>query len=643
LNLTERQFQITKRILTDVEQITSRHLSDIYRVSTRAIRYDLDVIEYNVTKQGLKLLRSRTSGMTIEGDDQHKKALLAVIEDNIFNIDFPSLVATYLLLNSTLTVMRLADELQVSRNKIIQSLDKVEKLLANAGLSLDRRSSIGIRVQGTENQIRMAKFKLNPLIGDDIESYFAKKLSYYQEDKIINAIRAYQKETAIQFSDQGSKELILTLCYQQLRISQGHGIVYDYDETKKAILSEEFEIIRSCFKEAGLILTVEETIFVLHQIRNTQVIYLPDSEKGNAIHNDAMELAQEFAMLISARLSVDFVGNVRFLNGLKLHLNVAIHRLRSGKAIKNPLTESIKYKYRFIFETCKQIITQLEQDYDLNFPDDEIAYIAMHVGACFEMVSGAGYMPKALVICHSGLATSNLLATRLKVMLPELNILGPIGLSKLTPDLINEVDFIISTITFSLIEKDLILISPLLGIDDVITLKKRVINITGKKQLSHLMLDLATGILTFSDLLTSNQIKIQQRATSWRSAIELAAKSLIEDEFVNKNYVKAMIEAVENFGPYMVFIPNIAIVHASPNAGVIKEGVSILTLDKPLVLGDISGVSVSCFIVLATLHKESKLFMNLISLLEDKDNIDRLLNASSEQEILKITNEKVVF
>jgi len=640
LNLTERQFQIIKRILTDVEQITSRHLSDIYRVSTRAIRYDLDAIEYNIKKQGLNLLRNRISGMTIEGDDQRKKALLAVIESNIVSLDFPCLVATCLLLNSTLTVTKLADELQVSRNKIIQSLDEVKKIFADAGLSLDRRSSVGIRVQGTENQIRMAKFKLNPLIGDEIESYFAKKLSHYHEDKIINAIIAYQKETAVQFSDQGSKELVLTLCYQQLRISQGYSITYDYNETKKAILSEDFEIIRLCFKNVGLTLTVEETIFVLHQIRNTQVIYLPDSEKNNIVHNDAMELTREFARLASIRLGIDFVGNTRFLSGLKLHLNVAIHRLRSGKAIKNPLTESIKYKYRFIFETCKQMITQLEHDYDLNFPDDEIAYIAMHISACFEMVSKTGYMPKALVACHSGLATSNLLATRLKVMMPELSILGPVGLSELTSDLIDEVDFIISTVTLPLIEKDVILINPLLGIDDVLTLKKRVINATSKKQLSHLIIDSPTEILAFSDLLCSNQIQLQQKVSSWRSAIEMAANPLIEDEFVSKNYMRAMIEAVEKFGPYMVFIPDIAIVHASPNAGVIKEGMSILTLKKPLVLGDIHGVSVSCFIVLAALHKGSKLFMNLVSILESRDSINRLLNASFEQEILEITNEK---
>jgi mannitol/fructose-specific phosphotransferase system IIA component (Ntr-type) len=369
------------------------------------------------------------------------------------------------------------------------------------------------------------------------------------------------------------------------------------------------------------------------------VVYLPDSRKGDVHDFDAMQLTREFAMLASVRLGIDFLGNVSFLKGLKLHLNVALHRMRSGQVIKNPLTESIKYKYRFIFETCKQMIMQLEKNYELNFPDDEIAYIAMHVGACFEMTSQVDYLPKALVVCNSGLATSNLLATRLKVMLPELSILGPLGLSELTPELINQVDFVISTHPFSLTEKDLVVVNPLLGIDDVLALKKRVINITSKKQLSYLMLDRQAGALKLGDLLVADQIELQKRVMNWRSAIEVAAKSLVVTEIINKNYVKAIIEAVENFGPYMVFIPNIAIVHASPNTGVIKEGLSILTLDQSLVLGDTRGVSVRCFIVLATPHKESQLFINLISLLDSKNNIDKLLSSSSKQEVLQITNE----
>lgn len=640
-NLTARQLQIIKRILADDSaKIMLQQLSEIHRVSTRQLHYDLDMIEYHLKKQNLELVKSRIEGIKITGDAKTIAALFSTVKTQSANIDFPCLIAIELLLQAKTSVAKLADELLVSRNKLIAALPEVEKLLATAGLILARKPSIGMQIIGDEQQIRMAKFKLNPVISEELEDYFAKKLLQFQVAEITNAIASYQRATEVGFSDKGIKELILILCYQQLRISQGYNVTYDFNTTKEAILAEDFAIIKTCFEQNGLRLTVEEIVFVLLQIRNTQVVYLPDAKKDSVENDEVGKLTTDFALLVSERLGLDFMSNGRFLNGLKLHLSVAMHRLRSGQVIKNPLTESVKYKYRFIFETCKQIIMQLEGAHGLDFPDDEIAYIAMHVGACFEMAYQAGYQPTALVVCNSGLATSNLLATRLKVMLPELNILGPMALSELkkSENLLDQVDFIISTINFSLTDKNVIVVSPLLGLDDVLLLKKRVINIASKKQLSYLITDTQTITLQLGDLLNANAITLQAHVTNWPTAIEEAARPLLAAGNITMKYIKAMIEAVENFGPYMVFIPEIAIIHAAPSAGVIKEGLSVLTLDKQLILGDNSGVPVRCFIVLATAEKESQLFMNLISLLDNEANVTQLLNSETVADVLQISN-----
>lgn len=639
-NLTTRQLQIITRIITE-PKVTSQQLSEIHRISTRSIHYDLDMIEYYLKRQGMALVKSRTDGIKIECDSVNKKKLSLMIEDASTGIDFPCLLAIEFLLRGRTTVTKLADDLQVSRNKITQALPETESILLTAGLTIDKRPSVGMEVIGSERLIRIAKFKLNSLIPDGLEKYFTERLSHFHVKKVTDAVNSYQRTTGVGFSDLGVKELVLSLCYQQLRISQGHHVAYDYNEMKEAILAEDFEVIKTCFEQSDILLNVEEIIFVLHQIRNTQVLYLPDAKKNVMTDSNVDKLTKDFALLVSERLGIDFSGNGNFLNGLKLHLNVAMHRLRTGQIIKNPLTESVKYKYRFIFETCKQIIMQLESDYDLNFPDDEIAYIAMHVGACFEIVNQVGYRPKALVICNSGLATSNLLATRLKVMLPELSILGPMALSEFekNPEMVNNVDFVISTIAISITEKDVIIVNPLLGIDDVLALKKRVINTTSKKELSYLVSDAGTNSLILGDLLNRNKIQLQVGITSWRLAIEKAASPLISAGSIKSTYIKAMIAAVENFGPYMVFIPEIAIVHAAPSAGVIKDDLSIMTLDKPLTLGDSGDTTVRCFIVLATAQKESMLFINLVSLLDKKENINQILDGISIDEILQISND----
>ena len=632
--LSERQLQIIKRLLTNKEKISSNYLGEVYRVSSRTIRYDLDNIEYYLNQYELKLDRHRLHGLTIQGDHQQKQALLEQMENP--NISLTYLIAVEFLLHPTSTIMNLANKFMVSKNKVNQVMPEVEAVLLKANLTLAKRPAVGVSIQGSEHQIRMAIFKINLLASEDLEEYLLKRLPLADQLTIKAIINCYQKAIGTQFSDQGVKELVLALCYQQLRLKGQHYISYPYDEVKQTILCEDLETILRCFKDQGIVLPVEEAIFVLKQIRNTQVIY-----SSKVVNDDASEMAKEFAALASARLGIDFTNNHNFLNGLRLHLNVAIHRLQTDQVIQNPLTEQVKYKYRFIFETCKKIIMQLEPKYQLNFPDDEIAYLAMHVGACLEVAHQVGYLPKALVVCHSGLATSILLATRLKIMLPEMRILGPIGLSELKPELIDEVDLVISTVAFPLTEKELIVVNPLLEMEDVIRLKKRMLTITNRKQLSHLILDQEEGAspLMMKDLVKAGNIQLQVKVENWRSGIEIAATPLTKQGFVTQQYVRAMIEAVEKFGPYMVLIPKIAFVHAAPKSGVLKEGISILTLKEPILLGDKNGATVSCFIVLAALQKESQLILDLIKILDSEENQERLMTSFEKDEILQLNGE----
>jgi len=619
-------------MLISEKQVTSRILSDMFNVSTRSIRYDLEMIEYAFKKWELTLENHRINGIAIKGNQQIKTSLLAYISDSEIQLGLAEKIIAHLMLENITTVMELAALFHVSRNKIVNTLPDVEEALQQVNLFLDKRPSVGMALKADELTIRLALFKLST----PIRKYIAEKLMTSHQKTIANAITSYQKATGITFSDQGIHELTLTLCYQQLRIEKNGNITYPYDVTKEGINSENFQMIMTCFQTEKIVLTVEEGIFVLHQIRNTQMIYFPIEKKNSDVHHQAARLAQRFASEASQRFGVALIDNHVFLNALTLHLNVALHRLNTGNVIHNSLTESVKYKYRFIFETCKQIIMNLEKEFEYNFPDDEIAYIAMHVGACCEMSQRIDDRPKALVVCHSGLATSTLLVSRLKSMLPELSILGPVGISEITDERIDEVDFIVSTIHLDISDKKLIVVNPLLGIDDVMILKKCVINITSNKQLSYLLTDHEKKPLQLGDLLTETQIQLKQSLNSWRQGIKQAAMPLLQEGYIKESYVEAMIEAVEEFGPYMVFIPNIAIVHAAPSAGILKEGLSVLTLDKPLILGETGQVLVSCFIVLATLDKASQLFMNLISILGSNENVMALLTCGTVKQVLEL-------
>jgi len=633
--LSERQREILKLLEGSKAKMTSTSLAERYEVSSRMIRYDLDDLDYYLHKYGLCLKRNRDDGITIQGSDHQKLILFEQLRTSRGQLDFPYLLAMEFFLHHSVTVLELAAKFQVSKNKIIQALPAFQQLLAKVNLALEKRPAIGMSLQGEENQIRMGIFQLNSSTHYDLQDYLLEQFSLTDRHLMIQLIKEYQQLTKIQFSDKGFKELTLSLCYQQLRLSQGHVISYPYDEMKQAGLGEELTSIMEIFKNQGISLPVEEALFMLKQIRNTQVIYLPKS-KMQIAHDSAYLLTQEFIRHASYQLGIDLSLNKRVL---ELHLNVALHRLQSGQTIENPLTEQVRYRYRFIFETVKKIMLQLEVRNGINFPDEEIAYLTMHVGACFEMNSQPGHRPRALIICHSGLATSTLLATRLKIMLPEIKTIGPIGVSELNNQLVTQVDLVISTVEVPLEVKEFIVVNPLLDLEDLVSLKRRIFTITNRKQLTHLIQKEGNEVkIAISDILAPTRIQLQQNVTTWRKGIRLAAEPLVKEAFVTTQYIKAMIQAVETLGPYMVFIPQIAIVHASPQRGVLKEGISLLTLSEPVVLGETDSVYVSCFIVLATLKKESQLFLSLMKLLDCQSTIQTLMTSRSKQEILQLSD-----
>ena len=95
-----------------------------------------------------------------------------------------------------------------------------------------------------------------------------------------------------------------------------------------------------------------------------------------------------------------------------------------------------------------------------------------------------------------------------------------------------------------------------------------------------------------------------------------------------------MIRVVETLGNYMVFIPEIAFVHAPPE-NVIDNGVSLLTLKEPLDFGVKNKVTIKAIVVLAN-KEESKSLVSLVNILMRGNNVDKFKSATKYEDIIKL-------
>lgn len=68
-------------------------------------------------------------------------------------------------------------------------------------------------------------------------------------------------------------------------------------------------------------------------------------------------------------------------------------------------------------------------------------------------------------------------------------------------------------------------------------------------------------------------------------AIRAAGQLLVNDGLAEPRYSEAMIDAFRDLGPYIVLVPGIAMPHARPEAGAIRDGLAVLRLAQPVKFG----------------------------------------------------------
>ena len=108
-------------------------------------------------------------------------------------------------------------------------------------------------------------------------------------------------------------------------------------------------------------------------------------------------------------------------------------------------------------------------------------------------------------------------------------------------------------------------------------------------------------------------ISILDKTGSWDESIVSASQVLLDKKIIKESYVQAMIDNVNKNGSYMVIVPQIALAHAREDKGVLKTGLSLLKLNRPVMFPEEKLVSV--IMVLAA--KEEKNHLELMSELAD--------------------------
>jgi mannitol/fructose-specific phosphotransferase system IIA component (Ntr-type) len=143
---------------------------------------------------------------------------------------------------------------------------------------------------------------------------------------------------------------------------------------------------------------------------------------------------------------------------------------------------------------------------------------------------------------------------------------------------------------------------------------------------------------SLADLLNGETLALHVAADTWTDVVDAAGALLLATGTIEPEYVAAMKQLIEQHGPYVVIMPEVALLHAHPGRGVHRMGMSMVTLGKPIPFGHVRNDPVSIAVAIATVddHGHWRALKQLVDMLANQDNLRQIKNATTKGEVLRM-------
>lgn len=634
--LTPRQAEIFQYLNKKEGYVLWKELSQRFRVSERTIQNDCANIRDYCKEKGYLFEKIPKRGIRITGNlasagEMSKEAVMSRRE-RVYAILFELFFQ-----DGFMTIEQLASKLEVSKNTAVSDIAEAKEKLKRYSFELYRKPNKGLKLLGEEEDIRNGFWHMYYEIRQSPRrEWYLKPLEKVREMYQIGRLLSLAEVSlGITYSDTSREEAEVCLAFCLKRLLLGFSM------KGKSLNGEgaEEKVLKALFPERMKIGDADLS-FMGKILRSGKLLMdLKDSDL-ETIELEYRLFAVTVIQECENELKVPLSGDELLMKGLALHLKVAMYRLKNQLVIDNPLLIDIQYRIPFIYDLVKKIIQKNQKNYGVDFPESEIAYLAAYIGAAFEKAMQGAFSPEVIVICGWGMGTSSLLEARISLQFPEIKIRAVIGRNQMEQYDLGQVDLIISTLPLPDIDTKTVTVNPLLDLKDRQRIQDLVYQISYEKECRYLMQRLQGGNKQEKSSLASfvgrEFIAFEDAGgNDWRQVVSRLGRKLEECGGVDQEYTDRAITSVDEWGPYMVFIPGIAFVHADPEH-VRKPCAALTLLDREILLGDEGKTCVKCVIMFAVKNEEIHLLTELVSILERGDNVRRLLEADKIEDLEQI-------
>jgi activator of the mannose operon (transcriptional antiterminator) len=604
-----RKEEIVKFILNEKTLVSVDLIAKAVSSSPKTVRNELDLIEPILHDHHLVMVKKPGQGITIEGDPYDKQQLLSTFKtrrdsDYLTPLERQrSILSKLFAENRPLMIKELGLDYYVSRSTVTKDISELNAMLSDFQLVIEYQKGEGIIIVGEESAKRKALAKLVPFeenknlvyyITDEKDHRSRSFVNRFEEalqmdyKKVEEIVAEAETKLGYSFSTEARINLIIHIAIAIRRTKQGNNIRLT-DELIHALDHQEeydiaFETARHINEEFKVTLSDTETYYILLHFMGAKRIKEGLNVLNFKLSSDTPvleDLILKFIQNVQMELNLFLESDTQLFNSLILHLKPTINRLLYGLSLENPMFEEIKFSYPTIYQAIANHVSLFKSMFHIEMPPNEIAYLALHFAAARER----NIKPiRTLVMCASGLGTSQLIVAKLKRAFNNLEIVDVTSTMDVSRYDETMIDLIISTVAVQSKVKTII-INPLLPQYDMNAIRDIV---EGKKTLPA-----SKATITKDDIHLNVDLKSKEEVLAFLN------QTLIQRKLVTEGYLKSMQDR-ENLGPTIIS-SMIAIPHGDFSC-VLRSCIQVVTLVHPVLWED---------------DIEVKMILNVVSTKED--------------------------
>lgn len=499
MNFSPRLRQILLILLQEDQIIPVKKLADEIKVSKRTVQRELEYTDSSLKKYGVSLQTKTGIGIWLVGDEEDKKKLLTVLqeEDVIGSGDKDdrrkSLILEILKDRTPKKLYYYGNIFGVSEATISNDMEIVESWFEQFDLKIKRKQGYGVALEGSEKNYRLA---LRKFIDENIDSKIIKNLFDEKERTIYDIIGSKDGQNIYNLLNNDILKQVIT-CFHSIkdkriqrltensyvglilhvtiainRILQKE-IIEQNDELQKRLQNDEeynlaLHIVNSLEEEFQIEIPDIEIAYICLHIKGSKLQYVSEERieiDGPIDREEILEFINRMIDEYDEYLAYELKQDEEFIVGLLAHLQPTFVRLRNSMNISNPLLDQIKETYYEIFQKCLKVGKLIEERSGFKVPEAEIGFLAMHFGAATVRLENQRESKRKVligIVCASGIGISRLMLTKLTRFLKDRAEIYTYGKEDLTAIVLGKIDFLISSINLEGVDADIIRVSPLL-------------------------------------------------------------------------------------------------------------------------------------------------------------------------------------